>query len=70
VTIPVAGRITERFGDRPPFTIGVEEELFLVDPITGSQVDAAPAVLERVTAHMGNVVSELHACQIELVTDV
>jgi carboxylate-amine ligase len=59
------------FGSGEDFTLGVEEELFLVDPVTGSQVNASAAVLERVrTDGPGRVERELHACQIELITDV
>ncbi|MDX6703979.1 MAG: glutamate---cysteine ligase / carboxylate-amine ligase, partial [Baekduia sp.] len=35
------------FGSGRPFSLGVEEELFLVDPVTGEQIDASPAVMER-----------------------
>ena len=58
------------FGAKAPFSVGVEEELFLVDPITGRQVNTSAAVLERVGAIEGNVERELHACQIELITDI
>ncbi|WP_155891915.1 carboxylate-amine ligase [Conexibacter woesei] len=59
------------FGTGSPFSLGVEEELFLVDPLTGEQIDAGPAVIERVApAVQGAVERELHACQIELITDV
>ncbi len=59
------------FGSSEPFTLGVEEELFLVDPVTGSQVNASGAVLERVPAGTtGRIERELHACQVELITDV
>ncbi len=36
-----------RFGVGDPFSIGVEEELFLVNPDTGRQANASTAVLER-----------------------
>src|SRR4051794_33210080 len=58
------------FGDSPPFTLGVEEELFLVDPVTGAQIDASHAVLERLGEVDGTVERELHACQVELITAV
>jgi carboxylate-amine ligase len=48
----------------------VEEELFLVDPITGAQIDASTAVQERIGEVDGTVERELHACQIELITEV
>ena len=59
-----------RFGSGEPFSIGVEEELFLVDPVTGRQTNSSAAVLERIRATAGTVERELHACQIELITDV
>jgi carboxylate-amine ligase len=52
------------------FTLGVEEELFLVDPVTGDQINASGAVLERLGPIHGNVERELHACQVELITPV
>lgn len=58
------------FGTGEPFSVGVEEELFLVDPLTGEQIAAGPAVIERVGPVTGSVERELHACQIELITDV
>jgi glutamate---cysteine ligase / carboxylate-amine ligase len=58
------------FGSSAPFTLGVEEELFLVDPVTGAQIDASHAVLERIGDVQGMVERELHACQVELITDV
>ncbi|HST38654.1 MAG TPA: YbdK family carboxylate-amine ligase [Conexibacter sp.] len=59
-----------RFGTSDPFTLGVEEELFLVDPVTGAQINASNAVIERLGAVEGTVERELHACQVELITDV
>src|SRR3954468_5912091 len=58
------------FGASAPFSLGVEEELFLVDPATGSQIDASRAVLERLGDVDGTVERELHACQVELITGV
>jgi carboxylate-amine ligase len=58
------------FGSSAPFTLGVEEELFLVDPVTGAQIDASRAVLERLGDVDGQVERELHACQVELITAV
>ena len=58
------------FGSGPPFTVGVEEELFLVDPLTGAQINASTAVQERVGPVDGTVERELHACQLELITEV
>src|SRR4051812_50213820 len=60
-----------RFGaGAAPFSLGVEEELFLVDPATGGQIDASRAVLERLGDVDGTVERELHACQVELITGV
>jgi glutamate---cysteine ligase / carboxylate-amine ligase len=58
------------FGSSTPFSLGVEEELFLVDPVTGAQIDASHAVLERIGPVDGMVERELHACQVELITNV
>src|SRR3979490_3285539 len=58
------------FGSGEPFTVGVEEELFLVDPVTGRQANSSKAVQERLGEVRGTVERELHACQVELITDV
>jgi glutamate---cysteine ligase / carboxylate-amine ligase len=58
------------FGSGEPFSIGAEEELFLVDPVTGRQTNSSAAVLERLGDTVGTVERELHACQIELITNV
>jgi carboxylate-amine ligase len=58
------------FGSSDPYTVGIEEELFLVDPVTGTQTNAADAVLARLEGNAGNVERELHACQVELITPV
>ena len=58
------------FGSSTPFSLGVEEELFLVDPATGVQIDASRAVQERIGAVDGTVERELHACQVELITGI
>jgi carboxylate-amine ligase len=59
-----------RFGSSEPFSIGVEEELFLVDPLTGRQTNTSAAVLERLGRVEGTVERELHACQVELITNI
>jgi carboxylate-amine ligase len=61
-----------RFGAERPFSLGVEEELFLVDPVTGAQANASGAVIERAHADVGDgrIERELHACQVELITGV
>jgi carboxylate-amine ligase len=58
------------FGSRPPFTVGIEEELFLVDPVTGEQINASTTVAQRVEVVAGSVERELHACQVELISEV
>jgi carboxylate-amine ligase len=60
----------DAFGSGDPFTVGVEEELFLVDPVTGRQANSFDAVQERLGPVRGTVERELHACQVELITDV
>jgi glutamate---cysteine ligase / carboxylate-amine ligase len=60
----------DEFGSREPFTVGVEEELFLVDPVTGRQTNASAAVQARLGPVTGTVERELHACQVELISDV
>jgi glutamate---cysteine ligase / carboxylate-amine ligase len=60
----------DAFGSREPFTVGVEEELFLVDPVSGCQTNTSTAVQQRLGPVKGTVERELHACQVELITDV
>ena len=65
-----AARGEHRFGSSPPLTIGVEEELLLVDPDCGL-VAEAEAVLERIDPECRAAVStEIFATQIELKTGV
>jgi glutamate---cysteine ligase / carboxylate-amine ligase len=60
-----------KFGAGTPYSLGVEEELFLVDPGDGRQLDAREQVLERIgEPGRGEITGEVHACQIELITDV
>jgi carboxylate-amine ligase len=59
-----------RFGSGRPFSLGVEEELFLVDPVTGRQANSSAAVLEQLGEVAGSVEQELHACQVELISEV
>lgn len=65
-----AAEYDDNFGSGRPFSIGVEEELFLVDPVTGRQTNSSAAVLDRVGDTSGTVERELHACQVELITGV
>jgi len=69
-TLTADEEIGNAFGTGDPFSVGVEEELFLVDPVTGHQANSSTAVLERLGPVDGTVERELHACQIELITDV
>jgi carboxylate-amine ligase len=62
--------IGNAFGSGEPFSVGAEEELFLVDPVTGRQANTSAAVQERLGPVDGTVERELHACQVELITDV
>jgi glutamate---cysteine ligase / carboxylate-amine ligase len=67
------GEMTGIFGSERPFSVGVEEELFLVDQVTGRQVNSSAAVLERigrVRPVAAKVERELHACQVELITNI
>jgi carboxylate-amine ligase len=59
------------FGNSAPFSLGVEEELFLVDPDDGRQLDARERVLSAgLEPARGEITGEAHACEIELITDV
>ncbi len=60
------------FGSSPPFSIGIEEELFLVDPVTGRQANSSAAVIRRLPAGdgSGHAEPELHACQVELISGI
>jgi carboxylate-amine ligase len=58
------------FGDERPFSVGVEEELFLVDPLSGTLINSSAAVLKRVGESTGSIERELHACQVELISPV
>jgi len=65
-----AGHREHRFGSSTPLTIGVEEELLLVDGDCGLVANAEEA-LERVSPdYRGSVSTEIFATQIELKTGV
>jgi glutamate---cysteine ligase / carboxylate-amine ligase len=68
--VAAGDELEHRFGSGEAFSLGVEEELFLVDPTTGRQTNTSAAVLARLDGIEGQVERELHACQIELITDV
>jgi carboxylate-amine ligase len=59
------------FGSAAPFALGAEEELFLVDASDGRQVDARERVLGAIgEVDRGEITGEVHACHVELITDV
>jgi carboxylate-amine ligase len=59
------------FGDGEPFSLGLEEELFLVDADDGRLVNDGPQVLDRLAElERGEIKNELHRSQIELITGV
>ena len=65
-----AVRAEHKFGSSTPLTMGVEEELLLVDPDCGLVADGQ-GVLERIDpGHRGSVSTEIFATQIELKTGV
>ena len=60
-----------RFGAGKPFTLGAEEELLLVDADTGALRNAGDELFARLEPpERGEVEREVHACQVELITDV
>jgi gamma-glutamyl:cysteine ligase YbdK (ATP-grasp superfamily) len=48
-------------GSGEPFSVGVEEEVFLVDPVSGRQANASTAVQERLGPVRGTIERELQA---------
>jgi carboxylate-amine ligase len=60
----------DAFGTERPFSVGIEEELFLVDPLSGVLANTSAAATERVGEVPGRVERELHACQVELISPV
>jgi carboxylate-amine ligase len=58
------------FGAGDPFSVGAEEELFLVDAVSGRMVNSSGAVAERLGSAMGGIERELHAGMIEFVSEV
>jgi len=60
-----------RFARSEPFSLGVEEELLLADPRDGALLNASNQVVENLPQlERGEVKPEVHACQVELITDV
>ncbi len=66
-TVPTSERLRELFDATPPMTIGLEEELMLLDPVT---LDLAPRSLEVLARTDGDprFVAELPAAHLEIVT--
>src|SRR3954447_7489724 len=59
------------FGDGEPFSLGLEEELFLVDVDDGRLVNDGPQVLDRLAElERGEIKNELHRSHVELITGV
>jgi carboxylate-amine ligase len=59
------------FGEGDPFSLGLEEELFLVDAGTGRLVNDGAQVLDQLgELARGEVKGELHRSQVELITGV
>jgi carboxylate-amine ligase len=68
---PKTDPYAHRFGTSPPLSLGVEEELLLVDPATHRLVAEAERVLERVEGPVAErISSEIFSEQIELKTGV
>ncbi|HEV2727660.1 MAG TPA: glutamate-cysteine ligase family protein, partial [Solirubrobacterales bacterium] len=65
-----AARSEHRFGCTPPLTMGVEEELLLVDPDCGLVADAEKVMEEIDPDHRKAVSTEIFATQIEMKTGV
>jgi carboxylate-amine ligase len=59
------------FGEGAPFSLGLEQELFVADPADGRLLNVGDEVLERLgELERGEVKNELHRSQIELITGV
>jgi glutamate---cysteine ligase / carboxylate-amine ligase len=58
------------FGTGDPFSLGAEEELFLVDPVSGRMVNSSAAVTEKLAPELAGIERELHAGMIEFVSPV
>ena len=68
---PLTDPYAHRFGTSPPFSLGVEEELLLVDPATLGLVSSAELVLDGLSGPLAErVSSEIFTEQIELKTGV
>jgi glutamate---cysteine ligase / carboxylate-amine ligase len=68
---PQSSKPAHRFGSTAPFSLGVEEELFVVDPREGRLENSGPELLNGLPElDAGQVKPEVHACQAELITSV
>lgn len=68
---PLTDPYAHRFGTSPPLSLGVEEELLLVDPETLGLVSSAELVLHSLSGRLAErVSSEIFTEQIELKTGV
>jgi carboxylate-amine ligase len=62
-----AAELRQRFDRQPEFTVGIEEELMLLDPETGDLAPLAAEVLRRVEGD-ARFKGELPAAQLEIIT--
>ena len=63
--------VEPHFGEEEPFSLGLEEELFVVDAGDGRLLNTGPDVLEQLgEPERGDIKSELHRSQIELITGI
>jgi carboxylate-amine ligase len=65
-----ASLLEHTYGAGAPFSLGAEEELFLVDSLTGRMVNSSAAVTELLAGECSGIERELHAGMIELISDV
>jgi carboxylate-amine ligase len=59
-----------RFGCSRLFSLGCEEELFVVDPRSGEPIDDAARVIADARPSGGRLAAELHRCQLELISPI
>lgn len=64
---PTAGELRATFDAVEPFTVGIEEELFLLDPVTLDLAPCADALLQRLGGDP-RFKAELPAAQLEIAT--
>jgi carboxylate-amine ligase len=68
--MPTSKTSEHAFGTGDPFSVGAEEELFLVDAVSGRMVNSSGAVAGRLGSAMDGIERELHAGMIEFVSEV